>query len=96
MTEWIHVGKFSVESGTIQIGDPCYLREQLTAVKTLAFDDPEDCSGGQIDSLRLANNYPVAIQLTGGMGDGEYDVHVRKFGEMIAEVRVVFIFDASP
>ncbi len=46
MTQWIHVGKVSVESGTIQIGDPCFRQELHEAVKILEFHDPDDCSGG--------------------------------------------------
>lgn len=99
--DWVHIGNVGVDSGTLMIGDPCYL------------NDKEDWNSELYDKWivgKLGEENKVSVQISemcpeqavafeSGFGDGCYEVYAlvkdygKNLGKRIKEVRVVLIED---
>lgn len=98
--KWEVVGAVTVDAGLIQLGDPCYQRENfedkdvwmsyLRDNKILDMDDavqiPHFNEGGNYD------DYGRAVVVSSGFGDGVYPVEIKKCLETgrVKEVRIKF------
>jgi hypothetical protein len=91
---WVTIGTVGVDSGTLIIGDPCYLDGEKLFDKVIcpAFSKMNSGLALQID--KKCPNQAVAFE--SGFGDGLYSVEAlvkefRNSGERIKEVRIVLI-----
>ena len=97
--KWEKVGKVGVDSGTIYIGDPCYVLHRDKVAKL-----PKDLGKNWMEFCdRLGNDQTtqfkydlghtgLGVALQSGYGDGCYDVEVQRTDEgRVKAVRVVFI-----
>lgn len=98
-TWWVHVGTIGVDSATVFVGDPAYLRREdhpITAPKKV---DWGELLGDEYPTLRqLPAGYGVLTST--GFGDGTYEVRARlrtyTVGRghrttRVEEIRVVFV-----
>lgn len=82
-TKWIYAGKCWVDSGTIILGDPCY----LIGNKWIEQDyEKEVCSEwGNFKQIR-----DKIVLVSSGYGDGEYPVFVKIKDNRVKEVKIKF------
>ena len=95
-TDEVKIGSIYVDSGTVWVGDPCYVLGQdashgVNEVGDL-FAKIQDSEHDQ-DGHSAPLGKGIGIASTTGWGDGEYPVYARKVGNRIAELRIVFITD---
>lgn len=94
------VGVIGVDAGLCWLGDPCYIlhRKEGREYKAIGKSWHEFCdtlhqnSSGATQYNYDAGHPGLGVVVSTGLGDGQYDVLVRKTkGGRIAEVKVVFI-----
>jgi hypothetical protein len=96
------VGEFSVDSGQVWIGDPCYLDPESFSVSPKAHSPSSNTKAfaAWADTTRKPNGepvqHPLGILSSTGYGDGTYAVYAkmitdRHFGERVGELRIVFV-----
>lgn len=81
--DWERVGGLGVDAGLVWLGDPCYIKDGV----------PWD---SVLEQRADAKEHSQGVCVSSGLGDGYYDVFVRRvtlpfWGKRIAEVKVVFI-----
>lgn len=93
-TNWVLMGLVGVDSGTLMIGDSCYLDNDWTSEDY----DKEVCSGNWdlFKQLKGENGYLKAVLFESGFGDGIYEVwgkikDYKKLGKRIVEVKIKLI-----
>ena len=98
------VGEVSVDSGTLLICDPCYLRshglteEALEEISQVTLGEPRKMCGPAVNTQHVGSEkqFPLGFVTTTGYGDGGYKVYVEKNAEgRIKSVTVVFIRDVE-
>ena len=98
------VGEVSVDSGTLLICDPCYLRshglteEALEEISQVTLGEPRKMCGPAVNTKFVGSEkqFPLGFVTTTGYGDGGYKVYVEKTAEgHIKSVTVVFIRDVE-
>ena len=90
-----YIGKVGVDSGTMMLGDPCYISDD----KRLHSDEgwqkfcKEVLFTKQYDSMRHAQiGRGTAVVTDTGYGDGEYSVYITRNNEgRVMSLTVVFI-----
>lgn len=94
---WEKVGEIGVDAGLCWVGDPCYI---VSKDASYVFEKWEDfCNvldtNGFFDGKRhsVEFNNGLGVCVSTGYGDGSYPVYVKRDGNRIAEVKVVFIQD---
>ncbi len=101
--KWETVGAITVDAGLVQLGDPCYQREDFeehaTWIKYLEDNNIFDMDHAvQISHNREGGNlgnyeeYGRAVVVSSGFGDGVYPVEIKKCLETgrVKEVRIKF------
>lgn len=91
-------GVIGVDAGLCWIGDPCYILSEDADTK---FDNWSDfCAQHEKNEKKGAAQFNYKLGHPGlgvcvgtGHGDGTYDVLVRREGNRVMEVRVVFDYD---
>lgn len=87
-TDWQIVGTVGVDAGLMYLGDPCYLGDNEFNYSEF-IDDP---IFKKVYSKGAANyNGHTGVVCTTGYGDGSYNVFVKKYGNRVAEMKIVFI-----
>ena len=96
MSEWQKVGQAGVDSGLIWIGDPCYVVSKDAShvfPSWKKFCNMLD-KGDNSQVKQWDTNLGVSVQ--SGVGDGLYDVFVKRDREgNIAEAKIVFIDESA-
>ena len=93
---WITIGKVGVDSGTLMIGDPCYLTgSKWSNKKYNKYISGELCKPGK-KFIEIEDGMSVAFE--SGFGDGVYEVKAlikdyNTWGKRIKEVRIILIED---
>lgn len=82
---WKTIGYVGVDSGTVMIGDPCYV---VPDEDWSDFCSEYDGKGGF--DKRFAEMDDGYIAVTTAHGDGEYAVEARYDGPRIVELRIKF------
>lgn len=86
---WEKVGEIAVDGGQVVVGDCAYARGEVERLHT-ACDFESGPGGVRLCSTGIGGS--LAVIVSSGMGDGNYDVLVRRTpSKLIAELRVVFI-----
>jgi hypothetical protein len=87
--EWEYVGDVWVDSGTIVIGDPCYLRKETHPIQDWDSFVELVHEAGSPKIMSLPNGTTL---IQPGRGDGIYPVEVKRtrHGD-VAEARIVFV-----
>jgi len=96
--DWEHIGNIGVDAGLCWVGDPCYLSDGESPFQNWdkfcdrLFEGPFDKDGHQ-SFMYSAGHEGLGVLCSTGYGDGHYPVYVKKIGNRIAEIKVVFIED---
>lgn len=87
------VGRIGIDSGTLWIGDPCYVwsdstrNEPTAAVREIGeWSDFAEKLEGPTTSFGI-----IGVATSTGLGDGMYDVYAKIVDGLVHEVRVVFL-----
>lgn len=91
---WQKVGRVGVDSGTLLVGDPCYFlqgKHSETFGKTwIGFCEKISPKVHEEGAVQLGKH--LAVLTTTGVGDGLYDVYVRRDADgRVEAVKVVFL-----
>jgi len=94
--EWTKIGVVGVDSGTLIVGDPCYLTDDNWSTKDY---DKEVCEGMGDYSRQVKyemGHDGKAVLFSSGFGDGCYEVFAKikdckGWGKRVAEVKIVMI-----
>lgn len=100
-SEWELVGTLGVDSGQMMLCDPCYISKNFAN----EYGDVEvgmTYNGACMTTLghkgfgfltNTSGNYSInlAFVTSSGYGDGEYPVYIKRDGNRIAEMKIVFI-----
>lgn len=97
-SEWELVGTLGVDSGQMMLCDPCYIRKDFDNEYGEG-GDPMSYSGAcnatlsnqGFGFLTNTNSYNLAFACSSGYGDGVYPVYIKRDGDHIAEMKIVFI-----
>lgn len=99
--KWITIGNVAVDSGSLMIGDPCYLDDDEDWNEELyekcICGDLCNSEEGHIEINEMCLNQAVAF--SSGFGDGIYEVKAliknygKKLGKRIKEVKIIMIED---
>lgn len=93
------VGSITVDAGLIQVGDPCYQYGQGDQDEWMNYlRDTGIAEGGDVVAIphsREGGNYDgcsKAIALSSGLGDGIYDVQIKRCSQTgaIREMKIKF------
>ena len=86
-----YIGSITVDSGIVQLGDPCYdaqLPSNITDAEVTdgVFYATQEREGGAYD------DFPAAIAVQSGWGDGIYDVFIKRCKETgrVLELKIKF------
>lgn len=93
-SNWQKVGTVGVDSGQIMLVDPCYVKQTFeTAWNAKPGLNYAGACEATLSDKHCGNfgGSSMAFATSSGYGDGEYDVYVRRLGDRIAEVKIVFI-----
>lgn len=111
MADWEKVGEAGVDSGTVWLGDPCYLTEDEAVTEPLSEDWGRvmlECSNFYLANGRAAIRGEVkplldATVSKGGVvvgsfgGDGSYPVYVKRSADgYVLAAMIVFDEDEEP
>lgn len=89
---WEKVGQVGVDAGLIWIGDPCYVvSKDASNVWSTWNKFCKDLFSKQKNGVADFGNTGVAVQ--SGIGDGSYDVFVKREDGLIKEAKIVFFED---
>ena len=94
-TEWKKIGMVAVDSGTLMIGDPCYLDGDGWTEK----DYKKYVCGmkGDYEQVPFTKGHVgKALIFSSGLGDGCYEVFakikdIKDWGKRVTEVKIVLI-----
>lgn len=100
-SEWEYVGTLGVDSGQMMLCDPCYIKKDF-ANEYGEGGNPMSYSGACNATLsnqgfgfltNTSGNYSInlAFVTSSGYGDGSYPVYIKRDGNRIAEMKIVFI-----
>jgi len=98
---WTKIGRVAVDSGTLMIGDPCYLIDDNWSGKDYDQELVNDSSWDLFKQLYNDNRSLKALIFSSGFGDGVYDVFakIKDYGtkgqkdKRIKEIKIKFIDD---
>lgn len=86
---WEKAGVVAVDSGVVLVADPCYTLQGKKDTGTICLENSND-----VWQLNFPTNRPGrGVVVSSGYGDGCYDVLVRRKGNRISEMRIIFIAD---
>jgi len=103
-TDWEKVGTIGVDAGCVMVGDPCYTQGADADHGSASWSEflektwpnvfgPDGARLGEpmADVAPVRGESGIGLVISSGYGDGEYPVFVRRVGDRIAELKVVFI-----
>lgn len=90
---WELIGSIAIDSGTVWLGDPCYVIGHDAAFAPQTWQAFCDCIPSAHDEQGYSEplGETIGVATHTGYGDGMYPVYVRKIDGRIASVRIDFI-----
>lgn len=93
MSNWIKIGTVGVDSGMLQIGDPCYLVSENPYQNWDEFIEKDGTKMFSEIKHENGHNHKAVVFLP-GFGDGLYEVLANiketKHGKVIKEIKIKF------
>jgi hypothetical protein len=95
MHEWKKVGYVGIDSGTLILTDPAYMKENLPTYEELVGLKKSSKVKGDITKEVKVGGSSAVVTNT-GYGDGKYPVYAKitdegKWGKRVSEIKVKFI-----